>query len=263
MRDQSLWFPINSVVVLTRRGCTHPGSVELIDLALERYSKSKTRNILEIGCGLGWGSNYIHKQNLGEVTAIDLSEKSIEQAMKTCPDVTFVFGDALLLTQLVNKKFDLICIFNTLMWNVCLLENRINLLRTIREIVKKDSEFILFDCVAEKNIENLSIFDYLEISNKKTSAARFDRETSSIIISDEFKNMLNNSGWEFVEFVEATRQCKKCFFEIMEQFKSKRDEIIEKFGRKVYIKEYKRHSGIYHSIEKKLLFGGFFYFKAK
>jgi len=69
------------------------------------------KNALEIGCGVGIISEFI-ANNVENVSGIDISEENIKFAKATVNDVNFYCSD--FLEYLVDKKFDLITLFDVL-----------------------------------------------------------------------------------------------------------------------------------------------------
>ena len=84
----------------------------------ERYFKLlsyvKNKDILDCACGIGWGSYLIANVGANHVTSVDLSEEAISAAKNyfNHPNINFVNGD---IDEIkINKKFDIICSFETI-----------------------------------------------------------------------------------------------------------------------------------------------------
>lgn len=67
----------------------------LIDVIITK----KLTNIIEIGCGLGYTTNFIHKKTKLEVDGLDISKTAIQKAMGKYPHLTFYEGN------IINYKF--------------------------------------------------------------------------------------------------------------------------------------------------------------
>ena len=92
--------------------------VESHILKFAEFENSNSKNILEIGCGIGTDSVMFSK-NGANLTAIDLSEKSINICKKRFEvlnlNADFLCGDAENLSEIVpNKKYDLIYSFGVI-----------------------------------------------------------------------------------------------------------------------------------------------------
>lgn len=90
-------------------GTVIPWEIKTHDKNLEKILKQyniKPKDALELGCGEGYDSNFLHSQGFN-VTAIDISEKVIEKARLTHSDkIKFLAID--FLKDLIDNKFDLI-----------------------------------------------------------------------------------------------------------------------------------------------------------
>ena len=108
----------------------------------EKYSGSKIKNILNLGCGTG-----LHDKELVlkgyDITGLDLSEKMIKIAKQRVPNAKFVVGD--MSNFELNEKFDcIICMFSSIGY---LTEN--NQLAGFFKSVKKhlkEKGLLVIDC---------------------------------------------------------------------------------------------------------------------
>ncbi len=93
-----------------------------IDIAILKQFKYET--ICEIGCGLGYFSDRLHKEMTSkrgrhpEVTGIDISRTAIEKAALSFPEIKFVQGDLLKEDPLPGKQFDLVVV-KEVIWYIC------------------------------------------------------------------------------------------------------------------------------------------------
>ena len=76
-----------------------------IEKRIKRLKNNQSIKILDAGCGSGWLSSRLSVY--GEVTGIDISEKSIEEAKVNYPGIRFICMDAREDFQL-DEKFDII-----------------------------------------------------------------------------------------------------------------------------------------------------------
>ena len=77
---------------------------------LKQYSNIKT--VLEVGCGVGITSRFMHTSGL-KVVGIDISEKHIEMCKKLAPGAAFIC-DNFIRVDLKEQVFDLITFFDIL-----------------------------------------------------------------------------------------------------------------------------------------------------
>jgi SAM-dependent methyltransferase len=68
--------------------------------------------VLDIGCGVGYGSKYLAEHGAGQIVAVDYSDQALEQARHEFhhPAITYLQDDAQLLSH-VDGQFDLIVAF--------------------------------------------------------------------------------------------------------------------------------------------------------
>lgn len=94
--------------------------------------------ILDLGCGIGWHASYFAKNGASSITAIDQSEKMIEQARKlhSHPKITYVQADLCAIQE--DKPFDLVFA------NLCLhyINDLLPLFEHIYKLLKQDGIFL-------------------------------------------------------------------------------------------------------------------------
>src|SRR5262245_53766859 len=91
----------------------HAGEEEAIELAMRRYPKRASRLILDVGCGRGGTAQYVHDHGWGRVVGIDRELDSILRARQVYPGVEFHACDVLDAADVLNRRFDLIYLFNS------------------------------------------------------------------------------------------------------------------------------------------------------
>ncbi len=106
----------------------------------EFYSKSFTsetlkqygiKKVLEIGCGLGAFTDYLHSRAPGCcITGMDISKTAVEKAKRTYPDIDFLQGDILTFSRNPDSEYDAI-IFSEIMWYI--LEDLDEVIRNLSE----------------------------------------------------------------------------------------------------------------------------------
>ena len=112
--------------------------------SMKAFIKSKMNNkdinILDIGCGIGYLTNYF--SDIGSVTGIDLNEEAISIAKKNFPEVTFLNLNILENKNGLKDKFDFIICNNV----VEHLEDkhRDNFLTIMNNNLIKNNGYIIF-----------------------------------------------------------------------------------------------------------------------
>lgn len=109
-----------------------------IDIAI--LKQFKYGSICEIGCGLGYFSNRLHKEleSTGEgqpkVTGIDISQAAIEKAIKQFPEIHFIAKD-LRKESLQQLRFDLVVV-KQVTWYV--VDELKQFLQNVEKMIKED-----------------------------------------------------------------------------------------------------------------------------
>jgi 2-polyprenyl-3-methyl-5-hydroxy-6-metoxy-1,4-benzoquinol methylase len=98
----------------------------------------KQGSVLDLGCGTGVYSEFLHKRGL-KVTGLDSSEVAIKKARTRVPEANFELFDLNHLEKYTGGKFDLILDVKTLAF----LDDEQKYLRVVRSLLKPNGWFIL------------------------------------------------------------------------------------------------------------------------
>ena len=74
----------------------------------------KNKDVLELGCGNGYGASLINKQSPRSYIGLDVMEEQIEKARQRYPQFTFFVQDATDLSQFADASKDVVIIFGVL-----------------------------------------------------------------------------------------------------------------------------------------------------
>jgi|SRR5215216_1940465 len=74
----------------------------------------KNKDVLEIGCGNGYGASLIHRQSPRSYMGLDVMEEQIEKARQRYPQFKFLVPDATDLSQFRDASKDVVIIFGVL-----------------------------------------------------------------------------------------------------------------------------------------------------
>jgi ubiquinone/menaquinone biosynthesis C-methylase UbiE len=74
----------------------------------------KDKDVLEIGCGNGYGAHLIHQRSPRSYVGLDVMEEQIEKALQRYPQYTFLVQDATDLSQFADASKDVVIIFGAL-----------------------------------------------------------------------------------------------------------------------------------------------------
>lgn len=87
---------------------------------IKENAQTEIKTLLHLGCGAG-GHDYIFKKHF-KVIGVDISEKMLEIARKTNPEVTYVHGD--MRSVNLNERFDVVAIPDSIDYMATLPELR-------------------------------------------------------------------------------------------------------------------------------------------
>ena len=74
----------------------------------------QNKDVLEIGCGSGYGAHLLNQLRPKSYIGLDLMEEQVELARKNYPGFQFLIQDARDLSQFANESKDLVVIFGVL-----------------------------------------------------------------------------------------------------------------------------------------------------
>jgi ubiquinone/menaquinone biosynthesis C-methylase UbiE len=112
----------------------------------------RDKDVLEIGCGNGFGASLIHRQFPRSYVGLDIMEEQIEKACQRYPQYTFRVQDAADLRQFADASKDVVIIFGVLHhipeWRKVIDE--------VRRVLTPDGSFF----VEEPRGMDIKLFDF-------------------------------------------------------------------------------------------------------
>ena len=156
----------------------------------------KNLKILDFGCGIGTGCKYLkEKFKNAEITGIDVSEESIEQALKNVSDVKFVKYDGKNIPY--ENEFDIIytsCVFH----HIDKKEHK-SIISQLKKALKPDGKLYIF----EHNPQN-------PITRKVVKECVFDKN-AVLVNPKEFKK-ITKCKIKYILFIPRFKILNKLFF---------------------------------------------------
>ena len=142
----------------------------------------KNKDILDCACGIGWGSYLIASIGNNNVTSVDLSKEAILTAKNyfNHTNIDFINGDIDKIK--INKKFDIICSFETIEH----VQNPKKFLKVLYHYGKKD-------CTLFLSTPNGNIF---KSSNLPENPYHVDEYTKN-----EMEKFIKLSGWQVENYL--------------------------------------------------------------
>jgi SAM-dependent methyltransferase len=225
----------------------HAGEEEAIHLVMDKFGKSKSREILDAACGLGGTAYYIQKNGWGKVTGFDIEKASINYAKGKYPDVDFHVSDACKIGELFQNKFDLICLFGSFL---CFRNQKASLSSLN---------------ITAKNGATIAISDYLNLSEKNESNPIYRDDSAQYpFIPVDLKNieqLLKSTGWQLQETINLTEKFELWYTKLISKIHAQKNAIKKNFGEDAYENACRRYDEILNAIIKKEIGGVLIYAK--
>ncbi|MBN2690153.1 MAG: methyltransferase domain-containing protein [Gammaproteobacteria bacterium] len=233
------------ILALVRDGdFAHAGEREAIDLVFDGFERNSNSNVLDVGCGLGGTAAIIKNNGLGHVTGIDILSGTILHAKKHYPEVDFLSCDVLDASQKLDKKFNLIYLFNS-------FYSFADQSKSLRELRK----------VADENAE-LIIFDYTDLDNyKEFCQSDYDVLPSPIKLHDIAFTM-KKAGWDLYKQQDLTVEYERWYEAFVAKITQKREQIINNSDEATYDYVYKIYANLLMAIKYGCLGGVVLYARA-
>ncbi|MEM7121939.1 MAG: class I SAM-dependent methyltransferase [Pseudomonadota bacterium] len=137
-------FKGKQVLALVRDGdYAHAGEEEAIELTMAPIARDPDRDLLDAGCGLGGTAAYLQDHGWGRVTGFDIEPRAIEGARQTHPGPTFLASDIVAAPGQLDRRFDVITMFNVLY----ALPDQPAGLRALADVAAPGATLAIFDYV--------------------------------------------------------------------------------------------------------------------
>ena len=151
------------------------------------YQLILNTNVLEIGPGTGFYTNYFLQAGVKNYTGCDISETSIVNLKKKYPEYTFLRKDISVtdeFTEQNKNKFDLICVVDVFL-HITDTEKFKNAVKNLSEMAKPNGIFIIGDAV--------SVYR----RNSHSEGSKYTHDMSRHV--DVFKNEFSKYGIELLK----------------------------------------------------------------
>lgn len=221
---------------------THAGEEEAIDIVMNNFLKDTSRELLDVGCGLGGTADYISKHGWGNVSGIDIENELIDYAKNKYKDVKFFQCDALNCNDLFPKEqFDFIYHFNSFY----AFSNQEMALQAFYKIAKPNS--------------NLIIFDYLALNNYDNSNPFVNSRSFIPINKNKINMMLNNTGWNLDNFINLTTEYIEWYKIFINKMTARKKELIKQFNETTFNQVYNNFTNLMNLFDSQKLGGCIIY----
>lgn len=208
-------FEGKRILSLIRDGdYAHAGEEEAIELAMRSIPKQADRLVLDAGCGRGGTAKYVQDHGWGSMVGIDREADSIALARQTCPDVRFVACDVVDVAKALDRRFDLIYLFNSFY----AFSDQAGALAALGGVAGASGR--------------LMIFDYVDLGNYHTMPIMNGDEPflPHPLRLSTFGDMLQATGWLLLEIEEINEAYERWYDALVERIERKRAQIIELVG---------------------------------
>lgn len=235
------WFEGKQLLAFLRGDdYAHPGEEEAIVQVFSHLPKNKERTILDVGCGLGKTAQFIQSQGWGKVAGADVDAPAIEYAKKKYPDIEFFTADAVALPQvLAEKKFDVICLFNSFY----AFPEQLLALTALRQLAHEKTQLIIFEYADLTHGHNP--FTILHDARRFFLAIR----------PEQIGEMMQQAGWRRTKVQIITADYERWYDAFVKRIAARKSEIIVKFGAEKYEMAFTRYSKMLNEIRSGTLGG--------
>ena len=220
----------------------HPGEKEAIEYTLQRFPKSSTRVVLDVGCGQGGTAEDIRNGGWGKVIGVDIENSSIEYAKKHYPQVNFFAADVTNLENVISDAPNMICLFNAFY----AFPNQLEALKCMAHVAAENADVV--------------IFDYLDYANCTAVDEEMDKFFAQIK-EKKIRQMLSDSGWQIKELKYIDSEYHRWYSSLLRKLEEKKELIAENFKEKEYLHAFNTFSRLTKMLEEGILGGGIVYAK--
>ena len=212
-------------------------------LTLSGISPAPSRQVLDIGCGLGGTVDYISQLGLGRVTGIDIDRDTIAYAKAHYPQHAFACGPAGEASQYLEPGFALIVIFNALYT----FPDQQAALREAWKLATPGAELRIFEYTAKSAAPDVESF-----------CERYGRGRWRPVMLDQAEKLLGDTGWRLEEVTDLTKQYAGWYANLVEKIEGKKLEIIQQGGERWFDYALRRYQELLDVIRQDLIGGAIF-----
>ena len=141
-------------------------------------------DILDLGCGMGHYSNYMHNKGY-TVTGIDFSSTMLDIAKKNYLNIEFIESDACDLSKINGRKYDGI-VLAYLLQHLSRKESE-ELFKELPKYLKPNAKLLIFTRQGNRDLEEVEPIDPQYVYQ----ISEYNKETLSAL--------LNNTGWNIIK----------------------------------------------------------------
>lgn len=176
------------------------------------------KKILEIGCGSGYGSNFLAENGVDEITAFDIDPAAIDFARRNSQieNIKFLQGDAEILK--IKEQYDVILSFEVIEH----LNQPLKLIELARKNIKQKGVFIIATPNKKYSIQDgdkpsnpYHLYEYYPEELKKILLKYFDSvELYGVILMNQEilrkeKKMHKSLKWKLINYLVNKREIRK------------------------------------------------------
>lgn len=227
-----------AILALVRKAdYAHAGEEAAINIAFKDISKDPGRLLLDVGCGRGGAAKYIQDGGWGKVLGIDIDADSIQYAKMRYPDIEFMAADAMTLSGIFTRRFDLIYLFNAF---YAFADHR-KVLEELRRLSREEGRLVIFDYLIKCDRK---IFPFKEWNPIDLSVSR---------------KLFADSGWRIVKTDDISPLYRKWYRELVLRIETASRSIISFAGEEWFDFVRSFYRGILDAVEKDMLGGAIVY----
>ena len=237
-------FKGKQVLALVRDGdYAHAGEEEAIELTMAPIAKDSGRDMLDAGCGRGGTAAYLQRHGWGHVTGFDIEAQSIDEARRTYPDPTFVACDITAAPGALDRRFNVITMFNVLY----ALPDQPAALSALADVAARGATLAIFDYVDPGAYQRNPLTD--------ADGPFLPRPVEC----DGIKDLLAGAGWRLQDVKAIDDAYIGWYATLVAKIEAKKEAIVALAGLDGFDHVFGLYSGLLKDLQKGLLGGALIY----
>ena len=193
---------------------THPGEKESIDIVMHQFTKDSSRQILDVGCGLGGTAMHIKDSGFGKPVCIDIEPDCIEYVNNSYPELETHICDVIDLHKIFkNDTFDLVYLFSSFY----AFHDQQQSLKILSDITKPNGNLIIFEYLTDTKYKGPRLFSS-------------DKNACTPIRKDNIVELLSNAGWQLTKLIDMTTKFIEWYERLISNLNNRKEFLISEIG---------------------------------
>lgn len=225
----------------------HAGDKAAVDMVIERAlalsPDIQSGPCLDVGSGFGGTAAYIGQLHFNSIHGIDLDEAAVMYAKEQYPQINFIAGDALK----VSESFEQGAFTFLYMFNVSYaIEDKVALLQQLHAVAKSGAL--------------LAIFDYTTLQSPLRMNDLAGKPMHPIVV-DQFLDDCRKTDWNVIEVKDVTQSYIMWYQDLLEKLERESPALLENYSDSDISRVKKTFTFLLDELKKGQIGGGILYLK--